>query len=95
MTQATDLPLEGSADSPTPHSPIANAIRNVDGTEMSYAEAAARVEAILAHIESGQVDVDLLSAFVAEATHLINACKARLTHTETQVHEVLASLEQN
>ncbi len=56
---------------------------------MTYSEAMAEVEAILAGFESGDMDVDRLSAEVKRATELIKFCKARLGKAEKDVARIL------
>ena len=56
----------------------------------SYAAAEAELTAILAALESEQVDVDALSAHVARARELIEWCRARVAAAEVSVTELLA-----
>ena len=46
--------------------------------EESYNEAIKRLRAIVAEIEQGDLDVDLLADRVKEATRLIQLCKDKL-----------------
>lgn len=57
-----------------------------------YAEAAAELDAILEEIETGEADVDVLSAKVARAAELIRACREQLTRTELEVRKVVEEL---
>lgn len=57
--------------------------------ELSYAEAMAEVEQILARFNDRQMDVDTLAAEVKRATELIAQCKERLVRAEREVNEVL------
>jgi len=59
----------------------------------TYGEAMAEVEAILAEFESGDMDVDRLSAEVKRATELIKFCKARLGKAEKDVAGILDDKE--
>ncbi|MBQ9146799.1 MAG: exodeoxyribonuclease VII small subunit [Rikenellaceae bacterium] len=59
--------------------------------EVSYAEAMAEVEQILARFSSRQMDVDTLAAEVKRATELIAQCKERLMRAEREVNEVLGT----
>lgn len=63
--------------------------------ELTYTEAMAEVEQILARFSSRQMDVDTLSAEVKRATELIAQCKERLTRAEKEVAEVLGNNEEN
>ncbi len=65
----------------------------LEGDQPSYADAMRRIEEILAHIESDDVNVDALLERVTEAAALIKLCKSKLTETETQVRNVLETLE--
>ncbi len=61
--------------------------------EVSYAEAMAEVEQILARFNTQQMDVDMLAAEVKRATELIAQCKERLVRAEREVAEVLGTEE--
>lgn len=61
--------------------------------EVSYAEAMAEVEQILARFNTQQMDVDTLAAEVKRATELIAKCKERLVRAEREVAEVLGTEE--
>ena len=63
--------------------------------ELTYTEAMAEVEQILARFPSRQMDVDTLSAEVKRATELIAQCKERLTRAEKEVAEVLDNNEED
>jgi exodeoxyribonuclease VII small subunit len=62
------------------------------GGEPSYAEASSEIEAILHEIESGEIDLDVLSEKVERAATLLAICRTRLAATETQVRKVVADL---
>ena len=53
--------------------------------KLSYNEAIAEIEQILARLRDEQSDVDSLSAQVKRATELIEQCKAQLTDVERAV----------
>lgn len=57
--------------------------------EMTYAEAMAEIERILARLRSEDMDVDSLSSEVKRATELIARCKAKLRKTEEDVNGIL------
>lgn len=61
-------------------------------SEPSYAAASAELETILTEIESGEIDLDLLSEKVERAAALLAMCRARLAATETKVKKVVADL---
>lgn len=57
--------------------------------KLTYAEAMAEVDKILARLRSGQVGVDELSHDVARATKLIEECRKILCRTETEVERLI------
>lgn len=57
--------------------------------KLSYNEAIAEIEQILARLRDEQIDVDSLSAQVKRATELIEQCKAQLTDVERAVRAEL------
>ena len=59
----------------------------------SYKEAVEKLRRIVAEIEQGDVDVDLLSDKVKEATRLIKLCKEKLYKADEEVKKVLEELE--
>lgn len=60
--------------------------------DLTYAEASAELEAILQEVESGEIDLDLLSEKVERAAALLALCRERLAATETKVKKVVADL---
>lgn len=63
--------------------------------EMSYGEAASRLEEILAKIEEGQVDIDELSGLVGEAAGLVALCRGKIHAAEVQVKTITEQLERD
>lgn len=61
--------------------------------ELSYNEAVEKLRKIVADIESGELDVDILSEKVKEATKLIKLCKEKLYKVDEDVKKVLEELE--
>lgn len=59
----------------------------------SYKEAVEKLRRIVAEIEQGDLDVDLLSDKVKEATRLIKLCKEKLYKADEEVKKVLEELE--
>ncbi|MBO5806056.1 MAG: exodeoxyribonuclease VII small subunit [Tidjanibacter sp.] len=57
--------------------------------EISYNEALGELESILSSIESGEADIDTLSARVSRATELIKICRERLLKVESEVKKIL------
>jgi exodeoxyribonuclease VII small subunit len=65
------------------------------GKEMSYGEAASRLEEILRRIEEGKVDIDELSGLVAEAAGLVALCREKIHAAEVQVKTITEQLERD
>ena len=63
--------------------------------ELSYGEAAARLEDILGRIEEGKVDIDELSGLVAEAAGLVALCRGKIHAAEVQVKTITEQLERD
>lgn len=61
--------------------------------DLSYSEAAARLDEILNQIEEGEVDIDELSGLVAEAAELVTLCRQKIATAEMQVREITERLE--
>ena len=57
--------------------------------ELTYAEASAEIEKILARLRGEELDVDSLSAEVKRATELIALCKSKLKKTEEEIDKIL------
>ena len=62
------------------------------GSEPTYAAASAELEQILHDIESGEIDLDVLSDKVERAAALLAICRQKLAATETKVKKVTADL---
>ncbi len=60
---------------------------------MTYEESIKRLEEIVRDIESGQTDIDALSASLKEAKKLVKACKDKLVKTEKEVRDILGEEE--
>ena len=63
------------------------------GSAPTYSEASAELEQILQEIESGEIDLDLLSEKVERAATLLAICRQKLAATETQVRKVVAEMD--
>lgn len=60
--------------------------------EPTYATASAELEAILHDIESGEIDLDVLTEKVERAAALLAICRQKLAATETKVTKITADL---
>ena len=61
--------------------------------EESYKEAIEKLRRIVAEIDRDELDVDLLSAQVKEASRLIKLCKEKLYKVDEEVRNVLEELD--
>ena len=59
----------------------------------TYNEAIEKLRKIVADIEQNELDVDMLSEKVKEATRLIKLCKDKLYKADEEVKKVLEELE--
>lgn len=55
----------------------------------TYTEAMQRLETIVQRIESGEMDVDSLTAQLKEAKELVELCRKRLTTIDEEVKKIL------
>ena len=67
-------------------------ISNTSVKEMSYREAVNELDTILREMQSDNCDIDRLSAMTRRATELIAECRNRLTATNEELRNILASL---
>jgi len=63
------------------------AVKKTPISKLSFSEAVAEVEGIVARLETEQTDVDELAAEVQRAVDLITACRERLERTDREVGE--------
>lgn len=61
--------------------------------EIGYAEALAELEAILAHLDRPDVDVDDLADKVQRAAVLIRLCRERIASARFHIEQVVTDLE--
>ncbi len=62
---------------------------------LTYKEAVAEIEEIMAKLEGDDLDVDELSKDVSRAAFLIKFCKDKLRHTEEEVNKIIDTLEED
>jgi len=60
--------------------------------EFSFSDAVARIEEILKNMESGELDIDRLSAEVKQASELIKECQKRLKTTEAEINSIFRDI---
>lgn len=63
------------------------------GKGESYNEAIEKLRKIVAEIENNELDVDVLSEKVKEATRLIKLCKEKLFKADEEVKKILEELD--
>lgn len=56
---------------------------------MKYEQAVAELEKIVAQMESGELDLDMLTIKLKRAQALIQLCKDRLTKTDEEIQKIL------
>ena len=59
----------------------------------TYNEAVEKLKVIVEDIERGELDVDVLSEKVKEATRLIKLCKEKLFKADEEVKKILEELD--
>ena len=59
----------------------------------TYNEAVEKLRLIIEDIECGELDVDVLSEKVKEATRLIKLCKEKLFKADEEVKKILEELD--
>lgn len=64
-----------------------------DETPISYGDAIAEIERILAGIESSEIDIDQLGTQVARAAELIELCRERIQKAEAEVERIVEGME--
>ena len=67
-------------------------MENTSDTHLSYSQSIA--ENIVRMMQSDKCDIDSLAAYTRRATELLDMCRRRLTATEEQLRETLATLQQ-
>ncbi len=63
--------------------------------QLTYAEAIAELEEILAGIEKGEPDVDDLTRHVKRAAYLLRYCQSKLHKASSEVEDILKNLEED
>lgn len=76
-----------------PQSPAQQPAADQQATELTYSQALAELETIVAALQSDNCDIDTMVEKTGRASALIKICRARLTTTEQQLKDVLADLQ--
>lgn len=56
----------------------------------NYEEAVSQLEEIVQKMESGELDIDMMSTELKNAQQLIKLCKDKLTKTDEEIKKILA-----
>ncbi len=67
--------------------------RPTPAKKLSFGEAVAEVEEILAGLERENVDIDSLGSEVKRAVELIQVCREKLEKTDSEVRGLVAGLQ--
>ena len=62
-------------------------------TDLTYSQALAELEQILAALHGDDCDVDKLTSMTSRAVELLNYCRSRLTSTDEELRRILESLQ--
>jgi exodeoxyribonuclease VII small subunit len=65
-----------------------------EGDAPRYVDALAELEAILAELEDGDVDIDRLAARVRRAAELVELCRARVDDARVEVVRIVAEIDE-
>lgn len=57
----------------------------------NYEEAVSQLEEIVQKMESGELDIDMMSTELKKAQLLIKLCKDKLTKTDEEIKKILES----
>lgn len=58
-------------------------------TDLTYSEAYAKLEELVAQLEEGNIPLDELSLKVKQANELISICENKLRNIQTEVNETI------
>ena len=61
--------------------------------KMTYSEAIAELENIVAEMQSENCSIDNLSAYTSRSLELLKVCKAKLLTTDEELKKILAELK--
>lgn len=57
---------------------------------MTYGKAMERLEALVAEMEEGELDIDLLGSRLKEAQELVRFCRGKLYKADEEVKKIMA-----
>lgn len=64
----------------------------MENKELSYREALAELEGLVAKMQSPDCDIDMLASYTARALELLKLCKNKLTKTDAEIKRCLEEL---
>lgn len=62
--------------------------------QLSYSQAIAELEQIVAKMQSDDCDIDNLAQYTARSLELLKICKSKLLKTDDELKKILAELNQ-
>lgn len=62
--------------------------------ELTYEESLAELNKIIQQMQSDQCDIDKLAAMTKRAAELLTACRTKLTATEEELRQILATMQE-
>ena len=65
----------------------------MEANNESYKEAESKLRSIVAEIQNGDLDVDVLAGKIKEAIRLIRLCKDKLFKVDEEVKKILEELD--
>lgn len=68
--------------------------KRIPVSKLSFSDAVAEVESIVARLENEDIDIDELAGEVQRAIELVSACRARLERTSEEVREMVTRLQE-
>ena len=77
------------------HHLVAPTHRHTMKKDLTYKEAASRLDEIVRRIESESPDVDELTGLVKEAVELSKHCREKLTQADKQLSSLMAQLSED
>lgn len=64
-----------------------------NNNQMTYSQAIAQLEKIVAEMQSENCSIDNLSAYTSQSLHLLKVCKAKLLATDEELKKILEELK--
>ena len=68
---------------------------NTSSDNLSYTQAIAELEQLVARLQNPQCEIDKLREYTARALQLIQYCKTKLSETDNDLQKLLAELSQD